>query len=104
MRLLFSTKKVMANHRLIIFALFALTAAYISKSQARPRASRDLFAEYENGYDVMNKNEESFNVQPNDYESKARDYEDDTKDYEEKPREDEETREGCNGPKGSWLC
>ena len=96
----------MADYRVIALALFVLTATYISKSHARPRVSRDLFAEYENSYDAMNKNEESFNIRPNDYESKTSDYDDDTDDYEAKPRavEDVEVKNGCNTPKGGWFC
>ena len=85
----------MADYRIILFTLLAITVLCISESQARPRVPRDLFAEYENNYDAMNKNEESFNV-PNDYEPKANDYEDKRNDYENK--------DGCNTPMGGWFC
>lgn len=75
-----------------VFTLLLIAVLFISESHAYPAASRDLFAEYENSYDVLNKNEDLYNV-PNDYEDNTR------------ATDDEEIKKGCNnGVPGGWLC
>ena len=86
----------MAGYRLFLIAFLVYVFCF-SKSAARPRNGRDLFADFENSYDVMDKNEQLLNF-PNDSESK-------TNEDDKNPREfKDEDKEGCNSPIGGWLC
>ena len=90
----------MTDYRVILITLLAVAVLCISEAEPRPHVPRDLFAEFENSYDAMNKNEELFNI-PNDSEDKANNYEDKANNDED---EREEVGEGCNGPTGGWFC
>jgi hypothetical protein len=88
----------MTDYRVILITLLAVAVLCISEAELRPHVPRDLFAEFENSYDAMNKNEELFNI-PNDSEDKANNDEDETNDEKR-----EKVAEGCNGPTGGWFC